>query len=118
MLLAFLKRLLGAQPTSKKSVTKRRRLEVEMLEDRITPADTTWIGANGGAWGVAGNWSNGVPGQTDVAIFMNQGVGANTSSVMSAGAGASYHIAGLKILGGFTNTINLNKPLYVDSLQI
>src|SRR5438477_504832 len=41
------------------------RLELEALEDRLTPAIHTWIGAAGGAWSAGANWNGGVPSSTE-----------------------------------------------------
>src|SRR5579871_1274185 len=46
------------------------RPRLERLECRLAPATSTWTGLAGdGLWGSAGNWTNGVPGSGDTALF-------------------------------------------------
>src|SRR4051794_16788380 len=59
-----------------------RRLLVETLEERSTPAVFTWTGASDHDWFNAGNWSPnwGVPSTNDTAIFNNGAAGFATNS--------------------------------------
>ncbi|HEY2785866.1 MAG TPA: FG-GAP-like repeat-containing protein [Fimbriiglobus sp.] len=52
------------------------RLGLVRLDDRICPATTVWIGGTpqfSNVWEVASNWSNGVPGADDTALFQIAG---------------------------------------------
>lgn len=91
-----------------------------VLEDRLTPADLTWVGAAGAGWDAAANWSPAqVPVNGDTLIFNGtQGVGANTNSNMNLGGGVQYHIGKLAIASSYTQTITLGANLRVDVLDM
>ena len=61
------------------------RLGVELLEDRLAPATTTWTGQSI-VWGNPGNWSNGVPTSTVDAVIPVTGMMGTLSSTSSAGS--------------------------------
>jgi hypothetical protein len=99
------------------------RPELCPLEDRVTPANTTWVGSgmgNGALWSVAANWSNGIPGPTDVAILDGTpGIGANTNSTMDLGGVGAYHVGKLVMKAGYNSTITLGTAnLVLDILDI
>jgi fibronectin-binding autotransporter adhesin len=65
------------------STLLRAQLQVENLEERITPATDTWTGLGvppphsatpANAWSLSGNWTNGVPVAGDNLVFGNVGV--------------------------------------------
>jgi fibronectin-binding autotransporter adhesin len=53
--------------------------------------DDTWTNPGTGVWGVASNWSNGVPGEKSVAIIQNGGT-AQISSLPGAATGPNVNI--------------------------
>src|SRR5438552_17343060 len=97
-------------PSSTRNALKRRRLipalpTLEVLEDRSVPSTTTtWIGATPN-WSDAGNWSNGVPGSLDTAVF--DGTAARKTSVVNI----PFVIGGLDLEDGWGGTIHLNASL-------
>ena len=43
---------------------------LEQLENRVTPANISWIGASGANWSATSSWQGGVvPGSGDIAVF-------------------------------------------------
>jgi hypothetical protein len=52
----------------------KQRLELEWLGERIVPATTVWWGTVSTDFGIAENWSNGVPGPNDDPVFNNTAV--------------------------------------------
>jgi hypothetical protein len=87
-----------------------------IFEERITPAETTWRGAAGGLWSVAANWSNGIPGERDTAIFDGTG---NTNSREDLVGVVQEHIGKLRITNAYTQTITLTGAgIVVDVLEM
>lgn len=81
------------------------------------PADAQvtsyWNGAASGAWGTAGNWSAGVPGAADTAVFSLAG----SNAAVTVSLGANRTVTGLDIpsSGGLTainnNTLTASSTL-------
>jgi hypothetical protein len=76
---------------------------LEALEARWVPAViTTWKGTTSTAWGLAANWSNGVPGPNDTANF-DGNLFNNAASLTGATS-----IASLAIQGTYSATITIS----------
>jgi hypothetical protein len=94
------------RPNGDKPQRWRRRLWLEQLGKRVTPATLTWTGsADHAAWGLAGNWdlNNGnVPGAGDTAVI-NATADNITTTVNTA-----ISITTLNVNTGFTGTLTLN----------
>ena len=78
-------------------------------------ADTTWTnGGVTGLWVTAGNWTSGLPGITDTALFplANQGAISTTGALCSAATlsftGGTYTISGLGSINLYTSIIVSN----------
>lgn len=113
--LSFLRRCLPALPLhffwDKNPISDRKSRRVipqlEILEDRLAPANITWTG--GGAtnnWSDPGNWGGTLPGAADTAIFNN--TSAKAALVDTGFAGT---VAGIQINSGYTGTITLKEAL-------
>jgi len=78
-----------------------RRLRLEALEQRCLLAIDTWTGAAGnGDWFTAGNWSSGVPGSADDAVF-------NAAATVKLTAAPDFGFGELSVNGAAV-TINLH----------
>jgi len=82
---------------------------LELLEDRTLLNNTIWSGAVNSNWNNAGNWSNGIPGMNDTAIFNNTAV-RGTAVVDTA-----FTIMGLNIAGNWGGTISVDHALSVTN---
>ncbi|HMF20218.1 MAG TPA: hypothetical protein VKE98_23625, partial [Gemmataceae bacterium] len=78
-------------PRNRQGKRPRTRLQLEALEDRMTPSSSgqlVWTGPAGGLWSNSANWTDPVshlhfaPSSTDQLLFGDGGTGANTSSTM------------------------------------
>lgn len=89
--------------------TRRARPNLEVLDDRILPATSTWTWNSGHAtsnWNDAANWTNGVPGAGDTAVF-------DGSSDTNATVSANTTVGHLIIDDAYTSTITLNGDLTI-----
>lgn len=77
-------------------------------------ATTRWTGATSSSWTTAGNWTNGVPGNGDIAIMASTATrGPTTNTDLSA---ASRHLAALYVEEGFNYTVGAaSTPLICTS---
>jgi len=96
------------------------RLECEALEDRVTPATLTWLGAVDGLWSQPGNWSttdatHPVPQAGDALVFpaiagnltQTDDLAALTLSTITFQGGSGYQISdnnGITLTGGIGPT--------------
>jgi hypothetical protein len=102
-----------------RTIVRRARLGLERLEDRAVPANLVWVGQANGLWSTAANFNPAqVPGNNDTVIFAVPPIGADTNSKMDLGGGVAYHIAGLQINSGYTQTITITSNLWVDVLDM
>ena len=119
MLVRLYRALFRVQKERRFAPRPSRRLGLERLEDRWTPASPVWVGNGVGAganWSVPTNWStNKAPTSGDTVIFDGTaGVGANTNSTMNLGGVGSFHIASLVFRNNYAKTLTLNANLIVD----
>lgn len=68
----------------------------ELIHAQLT--DTTWQGAGGGNWSVAGNWTGGIPNASSARAVLNN-LSSGASPVV---LNSTYTIGGLDIASGFT----------------
>jgi hypothetical protein len=103
-------RWLGRPRPGRDCWSQRRRLTLEALEDRTLPSVTIWTGANTLAdfnWSDPANWSNGVPGPSDMAEFNSDSAATQFSIVDTR-----FSIKGLLITTGLAGgSISVNAPL-------
>ncbi len=120
MVVRWLKRVFGMNVCRNPVRRSPYRPQLMAFEDRILPANLTWVGQAGGTWSVATNWSPAqVPASGDTVTFDGRaGIGANTNSTMNLGGGGLYRIGKLNLTNGYTATITLNSHLYTDVLNI
>src|SRR5437660_1584416 len=64
------------QPARRERKRSRRRLGVEILEERVLLSVVNWINPAGGDWGTAGNW-------LDATTLINHVPGVNDDAVIS-----------------------------------
>ena len=76
-----------------------RRLRFERLEDRAMLAIDTWIGGSG-YWGLASNWSGGVPTSATDAV-----INTATAATITISAGQTFAVNSLTV--GANNTLSL-----------
>jgi hypothetical protein len=96
------------QRSPKRSLPQARRFRpwLEGLEDRALPSNTTWTGLGpNNNWSTAANWSSGVPGTGDTAIFTSHPGGSSTAVV-----DAAFSVF-LSMDGNWGGTIQVNNPL-------
>lgn len=82
---------------------------LECLDDRVLPAVSTWTWNSGHAtsnWNDAANWTNGVPGSGDTAVF-------DGSSDENASVSTNTTVGHLIIDDTYTSTITLNGDLTI-----
>lgn len=121
MLRPLMKRLFGKGRPQTPARRNTFRPQLLVFEDRVVPANLTWVGPAGGNWSVAANWAPAqVPGNGDTVVFDGGGAagGANTNSTMDLGGGAQYHIGRLRVNASYTQAVTLNTTLYVDVLEM
>ncbi len=103
--------ILGKAANRPRRPLVRPRLQLERLEDRVTPANVDWIGNGVGAgalWGNSANWLNEattthvVPTAADIAVF--NAADTNGSTIDNTFAGGA--VAGISITAGYTGTIS------------
>ena len=120
---------LTRQPAKQPSV--RRRLEIEALETRLTPAAHTWTGANSNLWSDNGNWMGGSPTASEQSVTLtfparaantmntNDIPGLTIQSILFSADGYSINGNAITLAGGITadagvtatDTFNLDTAL-------
>lgn len=91
---------------AKRATTTRRRPTLECLEDRTVLSNTTWTGLGlNNNWSNPANWSGGVPGAGDTAIFSSHPGGSSTAVV-----DAAFSVV-LSIDANWGGTIQVNQPV-------
>ncbi len=91
MLTSLFRSWLGHRRAPKRPIGYK--LDVLLLEDRVVPANLTWVGVANALWSAAGSWAPAqVPVNGDVLTFDGRaGVGSNLNSRMDLGGGVQYH---------------------------
>jgi hypothetical protein len=72
---------------------------LEGLEDRLVPASTTWTAATNLDWENGGNWTNGVPGANDAAVF------TSGATVSACHINSAVTISAITMLSGWGNGV-------------
>ena len=91
----------------------RYRLILEMLETRSLPSSTAWTGQSVNPdhlWSDARNWSNGVPGAGDTAVFTHPTSGDTTVNVDGA-----FTVGTVNVDATWGGAINVNNPLSINA---
>jgi len=106
----------------KRRPATRRRLWLEVLEDRIAPATVTWTNLAGGDWSKVGNWSTGaLPGSSDDFVIPtpNSGVFVTHSQNVADTAKSLTASAPFTLSGGtLTVTANTNTGNFSDGSAV